>query len=189
MYEKLRTGIVLAIACALTVVAGQALSVAIECDPDFPDFERLMTLDPTTGSASCDTGGTGSVPQAHTLGDGWNKLAEVTSDGTDAGLTVVGIGDTEGTVTVDTGSHAFDQFFLVFNFGANIDPHWFRYEIFPVGNLFAANWGVEPPQDLSGVFLYGKGPTQVPVPGTLGLLGFSLAVLGLRYRPGRRRKV
>jgi hypothetical protein len=187
MYKKSLAGILLGLGGALALLSVQAIAAPVACPVTLNGFERQMWLDPTQGSAACDgVGTTASVPGSHPSGDGWIKLAEVPP--VTADFNVTGLGADSGTVFVDLSGYAFGQFFLVFNFSANVHPIWIRYQITPNGNdIFAGDWWVEPRHGLSSVFLYARDHTQVPAPASLGLLGMSILALGLRYRLKSRR--
>jgi hypothetical protein len=169
----------LAVACVFALMAAPALSMAVTCVSEADD--RYMTLDPEEGTALCD--GSGSTPPAEgqVHSDlGFTEIAKLEADGTDGPLTVSGIDGTSGTIELDLGLYDdFENIFIVFKFGADLSPDWFRYSL---DGVFTAAWAVFPLQDLSHVTLYGDERVTVPAPGTLGLLGLGLAALGFRLR-------
>jgi hypothetical protein len=189
-----------AVAVAVLTSAANAASVSSlsfdACDgpyedgngPVEPDTRSFtVTLD---GGATCVAAGYGNLQGSQAEADaylpGYTYIEK--NEGSDSGWInlVTGLTGDTGTITFDPSIWSnFTSLAIGLKSGAGqYDPDWVIFTI--TGGDTTIDWSISPTQagGLSHVNLYGIRGGDVPVPGTLGLLGLGLAGLGMV----RRRK-
>lgn len=175
-------------ACAILALtafsfAGSASAVPLLCQN--PEVNHMYV--DTAEVSSCLGAGVGNI-NGNVQTDDF-----LTGDG--AGLGLVGIGSGSFTQNGDVGTFSFasslwnswSSIAVGFKFGTGNQPdEWFVYALNPL--VSSGSWSFVNVFDrgggLSHVQLYGTGPTNVPEPGTLALLG--VGMLGAAF--ARRRK-
>jgi hypothetical protein len=178
-------------------VASEAAPISVVCpnsaNPD--DREFTLTTDPV-GATCFDFGNDANELNANVhdiiLNAGWTAIdKDPDAFPNDSWFTVVGLGATSGSFTIDPTAWAtFDE--LVIGFvvgGGQIDPKWAVF-LLPQGET-SGLWANAPQQggNLSHAVLYGRGEglelTEVPEPATLLLLGSGLTFVARRRRAKR----
>jgi PEP-CTERM motif len=156
--------------------------------PDQPDTRNFaLTLD--NGTASCVASGLGNIngnqSEADTYLPGYTYIEK--NEGGDSGWinSVSGLNGPSGTITFDASFWSnFSSVAIGLKSGeGQFDPDWVIFTI--TGSTDTTiGYSITPTQagGLSHVNLYGIRREQIPVPGTLGLLGLGLAGLGLVRR-------
>lgn len=178
-----------AVAAGLSLFTGTAHAIIISCPGTVDTGDREFTLDTTPG-ASCLAFGAGNINGNN---DAINLLGYVTLDKSDDATT----GDAEGSLVVtppDSGLSGtfsftppggFTGFVIAFKSGeGQLDPDWAAF-LLPAG-VTSGSWAISGQHELSHANLYGAfGPTQVPEPGSLGLLALVALGLGILRRRAR----
>jgi hypothetical protein len=168
-----------ALVLAGAAFAAPAMAASITC-PDAGDPDRTVTLTYDGSGVTC--GPYGSTPPAEgtvMAGLGYNFLEK--DDGAGANnngglLDISGLNGTGGSFTVDAGV---TDAVLLFKFGSGgVSPDWVSFKL---NGITSGSWVVSGRQALSHATLYGE-RGEVPVPGTLGLLGLGLVGLGFARR-------
>ncbi len=186
---------------AFATIAGSSVNAAT-CPPSPSGSERVFTLTPDTGSASCLLYGTGNLNGS---GDDVNMLFPapgnlVTLDKSDDNTTGAAEGaltftpptsGTSGTWSINTAIAAgYTSFVIAWKTGVGqLDPDWAAFSVF---NALTGSWAVSGNQANSHANLYGvldpnsgNNNPVVPLPAALPLFLSALGVFGLL---GWRRK-
>ena len=178
-------------------VYSEGAPISVDCPgtPGTIDREFTLTTDPF-GATCLDSGDGANELNANAsdvlVAAGWTVIDKDEVLSADNWFTVIGLGATSGTFTIDPLAWSvWDEIAIGFVVGGGqIDPKWAAFEL-PTGEI-AGLWSNAPRHggELSHANLYGRGDggpviTAMPEPATLLLLGSGLTIAMRRRR--RRR--
>lgn len=177
------------VAAAALLAGSHALAAPVNCPDTAVTTDREFTVDATpsatcfrTGNGNINGNGNGNNADPIIAIEGFTLIDKTdNNDGAlNGALTVTGIGSTSGSFTINPAVYGlFDQIAIGFKSGqGQLNPDWAVFLL--ADGTTAGTFSISGRQSLSHANLYGRGtpPAQVPLPGTMALIGMGLLGAG-----------
>lgn len=181
------------IAAAAMLTGSHALAAPVSCPGTAVTTDREFTVDAIpsatcfrTGNGNINGNGTGNNADPIIAIEGFTLIDKTDTSGGafNGALNVTGVGSTSGSFTINPAVYSlFDQIAIGFKSGeGQRNPDWAVFLL--ADGTTAGTFSISGNQSLSHANLYGRGtpPAQVPVPGTIALVGLGLLGAGAARR-------